>query len=480
MSHEHAPTPPDRRLPIVSAFMDIRPGEWRALAWSAAYFFFVLLGYALLKPIRDELAVGKSDQAQVRLFTGTILAMLIANPIYTALVSWLPRRWFVPLTYQFFTLNLVLFAILWKEDAEQRTLAFDTAFYVWVSVYNLFITAIFWSVMTDLWTTSQSKRVFALIGMGGTLGFIVGSEVVKRFTRNELAEHNLPTWAFFLLSILCLQMIAVCLWRLARLSGLLNRPSARPSAVSAQVVEPGKRAFKALVLALTRPYLLAVSGYVILLTATNTVLWNQQNAILAAHFESTNARRAALATISQMQQGLTLFVQCFLSAWIIRRIGIGWTLAILPMVTLLGFAALASALHIGGSRDAQIVYTVFVTLLVVRHGLQHALSRPTREILFTGVSQEERYASKAFIDTFVYRAGDFAAINAIAEANRHLAPPADPPTGDPPPTSAFITLLLWCIPIAAAWMALSWYLGRWHRTHAREQTADHPEPKDSR
>lgn len=447
------------RIPIVQAILDVRKGERAAVAWSIAYFFLVLFGYGLLKPIRDELNVGQSDHAQARMFILVMIAMFIANPIYTFLAASLPRRIFVPLTYGGFACGLLAFMLLWNNDRAARPHALNEAFFVYVSVYNLFINAIFWSVMADLWTTEQSKRVFPLIGVGGTLGFIAASKVVSLIsTAAAQGGYQLQTGWFFIASAACLILLLGCLWRLARLGGILGGP--RSSAVSAKADEPGPGAFKAMLLAVTRPYLIAVSLYIVLLTVTSTVLYNQRNSILAAHFETTDARRAILADIEIWQQSITLFLQCFVSSLLIRRLGIGLTLAALPILTFIGFGVLGFTMQSSAGLAANVVLWTFIMLTISRTGFQHALSRPSREILFTGVSQADRYAAKTFIDTVVYRAGDAGAMSGIA-ALRDRVKIAD---------SAF---LFWCLPLAGVWVALSMYLGAWQKRSAHRAAQVH-------
>jgi len=457
----------ERRLPpVVRMLIDIRRGERGAAAWSGLCFFLLLFGYALLKPVRDQLTVGRDDATQAHMFTLTMIAMFAVTPLFTGAMAMFPRRIFVPATYGAWVLGLLGFAVVWRDSPEARADRLDEAFFVFVSVYNLFITAVFWSVMTDLWRAGQGARVFPLIGVGGTLGMIAGSKLVSLL--NDAASRRqitLPPAPFFLACAACLVLACVCLWRLALIAGVLGRPGEH-GAVRANTEEPGKRGFAAILHVLTRPYLLAVSGYMLLLTFTSTILWNQRNAIIAVHFESREAQRGALAELEFWQQVLTLILQCFVSSLAIRRLGVGLTLAAMPLVTLAGCAVLGLAMRGEAGLAAHAVLWTFAIVTVLRSGLQHAFSRPSREILFTGVSQEDRYAAKTFIDTVVYRAGDAAAIHGIKAANAGFSLL---PWG----------LVLWAVPLSGAWAGLGLWLGRWNRRNAnnpRSARPDEPAP----
>lgn len=447
-----------RRVPpVVRLLIDVRRGERGAAAWSGLCFFLLLFGYAMLKPVRDQLTVGSDDGTQARMFTLTMVAMFAVTPIFTGAMAFFPRRIFVPATYGAWVLGLVGFSLVWTDHADARPDWLDEAFFVFVSVYNLFINAVFWSVMTDLWRAGQGARVFPLIGVGGTLGMVTGSKLVSLLNSFAADRHlALTPTPFFLTCAGCLVLACLCLWRLALIAGLLGRPGGR-AAVRANSNEPGARGFAAILGVLTRPYLLAVSGYMLLLTFTSTILWNQRNAIIAAHFESREAQRGALAELEFWQQVFTLLFQCFVSSLAIRRLGVGVTLAAMPVVTLVGCAVLGLAMRGEAGLAAPVVFWTFAVVTVLRSGLQHALSRPSREILFTGVSQEDRYAAKTFIDTVVYRAGDAGTMHSIKAANAWFGLL---PWG----------LLLWAVPLSGAWAGLGLWLGRWSR-HRSDQGA---------
>src|SRR4051794_9176422 len=146
--------------------------ERSAALWSFAYFFTLLAGYYILRPLRDQMGIAGGVKNLPWLFTATFVSLLVAQPLYGALVARLPRVRFIPIVYHFFVANLVLFWLLLILDVEKVIVA--RVFFVWVSVFNLFAVAVFWSFMADLFTAEQGKRLFGFIGAGGTAGAPLG------------------------------------------------------------------------------------------------------------------------------------------------------------------------------------------------------------------------------------------------------------------------------------------------------------------
>src|SRR2546429_2098722 len=146
--------------------------ERSAALWSFAYFFPLLAGNYVLRPLRDQRGIAGGVKNLPWLFTATFVSLLVAQPLYGALVARLPRIKFISIVYHFFVANLVLFWVLLTFDVEKVIVA--RVFFVWVSVFNLFAVAVFWSFMADLFTSEQGKRLFGFIGAGGTAGALLG------------------------------------------------------------------------------------------------------------------------------------------------------------------------------------------------------------------------------------------------------------------------------------------------------------------
>ncbi len=123
-------------------FVDVKPNEKRAMWLGFAFHFLILTGYYILRPIRDSIAAGNRLETLPWMFGATLVAMLIANVLFAAIVARMSRRKFIPLAYAFFIFNLALFFVLMQTGSPEQQVWIGRALYVWVSVFNLFNTAI--------------------------------------------------------------------------------------------------------------------------------------------------------------------------------------------------------------------------------------------------------------------------------------------------------------------------------------------------
>lgn len=380
--------------------------SWGILLLAASYFFFALTSYYMLRPIRETMAIDRGTENLPWLMTATLVAMLLANPLYAALVSKFPRRCFIPLTHYFFALNIVLFfgATKWMQSRSMSADALHTlgyVFYVWLSVFNLFVVSIFWSVMADVFGRDRAKKVFGMIAVGGTLGAIAGPLLVSSLTSGSLSvswpfSSKPPTWIIaefpklsrewvFLAALVPLQGAILCAWR------LIKGREAGPKSP-----EPSPDTMAGFRLIARSRYLQTLSLYMLLFAITSTFVYLEQANMIAKAFPDNAARTKAFANLDLYTNTFTLATQLFLTGQIIKRIGVGGTLAVLPVLTFTGFGALVVVPKV----------PVLYTYQVLRRGTHYAVDRPAREVLYTPLSTDEKYKSKAFIDTFVYRAGD--------------------------------------------------------------------------
>lgn len=366
-------------------------GEAPALLWSTAYFFLLLFGFYLLRPVREAIGIARGADKLPWLMTGTLLAMVLANPAFATLVSKLPRRRFIPRVYRFFALNMVAFFLAFRFLPHRGGAALGYAFYIWLSVFNLFVVSVFWGLMSDVWSEGQGKRLFGFIATGGTLGAIAGAALTGALTKG-FQLGGLPVkvdpLSLLLVSMLTLELAVQCVKRLAAIFQLGD--TAHGSR------EPGPGPLEGLRLIATSRYLQLICAYMLLFTITSTFLYLQQGSIVERAFSGTAARTAAFARIDLWVNVLTLATQLFLTGRLITALGIPFVLAILPVLTLAGFGALWIWPTFG----------VMALFQVLRRGLHYAVDRPAREILYIPLGPEERYKSKPFIDTFVYRGGD--------------------------------------------------------------------------
>ena len=444
---------------ILRKIVDVRAGEVGALFGSFAYFFCLLCGFYILRPVRDEMAITGGVKNLKWLFTGTFLVMLAAVPLYSAAVARWPRRRFIPIVYRFFAANLLVFFAVFQLHAAEVHAA--RAFFIWVSVYNLFVVSVFWGFMADLWRSEQGKRLFGFIAAGGSVGALVGPILVGQLAA-PLGVYNL-----LLLSAVMLEIAAQCARRLARIGHTPADPSApsdgsEPGAPGASTVpgategarklgdeRVGRGLWSGLRPVFRSPYLLGISGQTLLTTLTATVLYWQQMNVISAQIPDRAARTALFANIDLYTNLLSLAVQALVTGRVVRRMGILWALAAVPVVSAAGFIGLAWAPVIG----------VFVAFQVVRRAAHYGMERPGREMLFTVVRPEEKYTSKSFIDTVVYRGGDAASIWAT-EATA--------------PVLGAAGLSLGMLPFIGAWLALNVFLARRQAERARERAEAAP------
>ena len=377
----------ERRLHrLLRRVIEVRPAEVSALGWSWLYIFAVLSSYYIMRPIRDQMGVAGGVDNLQWLFLGTLTAMLLLNVPFWYLVKTLPRAQFIAITYRFFAANILLFAVaLYWADAQQIVWV-GRAFFVWISVFNLFIVSVFWQLMVDIFSSEDGKRLFGFIAAGATIGAIVGSGVTA-----SLARH-VPVAVLLIGAALLLEVAVFGVRRLSRQSARLHT---RPAEQAAETPIGGN-----VLAGITHPfkssYLMNVSAFLLLFAITSTFLYFQQAGIVSRSFHDRGAQTAFFATIDLAVNVLTLLVQLFLTGRIVRSFGVGPTLAFLPALTIVGFGVLALLPGIAS----------LMTFQVLRRSSDYAIARPTREVLYTVVPREDRYKAKSFIDTVVYRAGD--------------------------------------------------------------------------
>ena len=398
---------------------------------SFAFFFFVLSSYFILRPIRDVVAVAAGVRQLPWLFAGTLVAMLIANPLFSSLVARFPVRRFIPITYHFFAANLLVFyAVMRAGGGGLGSDWVGRIFYVWTSVFNLFVVSVFWSFMADVFRSEQAKRLFGFIGVGGTLGSITGATVTAALAQ-RLGTVNLLLVSVGLLEIAALIVVRFPARPESRAKPQLSPPSQEGAAI-------GGSMWAGFTGVIRSPYLVGIGLFQILYTIGSTFLYFEQADIIGRSYESASARAAILAEIEIAVQVFTVLTQIFLTGRLMRWLGLAVTLAILPAISILGFGSLVLAP----------VLSTLVVFTVLRRGTNFGITNPAVEVLFTVVSREDKYKAKNFIETFVYRAGD----QVGAWSYRGLTV-----LGLGGGATAYAA-----VPFAAVWLAVGVWLGRRH------------------
>ena len=445
---------------LLRRILDVRPAEAQAVMWSWLYIFALLCSYYVMRPIRDQAGIAGGVNNLQWLFTGTLLAMLALNLPFAWLVRALPRSRFIPLTYRFFAANILLFAAAQYALSGNAAVWVGRVFFIWTSVFNLFVVSVFWALLVDLFSAEQGKRLFGFVAAGASLGAIVGSAVTA-----GLAALVSPALLLLVAAVL-LEAAVFCVHRLARLSSALSRPQAVAGVTPDNQAEAerdlkerqqeqrsaelplGGGVLSGIVRALRQPYLLNVSVFLLLFSVTSTFLYFQQAAIISGSLGSRAAQTQFLATIDLVVNVLTLAIQLFLTGRIIRSLGVAATLLLLPGFSILGFAALAAVPAL----------STLVPFQVLRRAGNFAITRPTREVLFTVLPREDRYKAKTFIDTVVYRLGDqvgalsYAGLAALGWNLRDIA--------------------LAAVPLSALWLLNAVWLGRREDRMASERAAE--------
>jgi AAA family ATP:ADP antiporter len=413
---------------LLQRIVAVRPEEVRAVGWCWLYIFAVLSSYYILRPIRDQMGVAGGVNNLPWLFTGTLAGMVLLNLPFAYLVKKLPRSRFIPLTYRFFALNIVLFAIALRVASPEQEIWVGRIFFIWASVYNLFVVSVFWQLNVDLFSPEQGKRLFGFIAAGATIGAIVGSAVTA-----SLARYVSPTMLMVGAALL-LEVAVFSVGRLAKLSPVLHHRPGDQAAASADEKPVGGSVLAGITHAFRSPYLLAVSAFLLLYAVTSTFVYFQQAAIVSHSFTDRGAQTSFFASIDLGVNSLALLFQLFFTGRLIVLLGVALALALLPALTMLGFAALALTPSLG----------VIAAFQIIRRAADYAIARPTREVIYTVVSREDRYKTKGFIDTFVYRLGDQVGAWAMAPLNGVGARAAS----------------LVAIAVAALWLLNALWLGR--------------------
>lgn len=451
---------PNPLLAAIVRVTGVRREEAATVLLSAAYFFLVLSAWYVLRPIRETMGVAGGVKNLKWLFTATAVAMLLLHPVFAAAVARWTRKRFVTVTYRFFMFCLVAFFLVLTAVPEggQAEIWAGRTFFIWTSVFNLFVVSVFWSFMTDIYRERQSRRLFALIGVGGTLGAILGSSITA-FLSGVFTPAQL-LW----FSVLFLEGAVFCVKRLDRRVGAASRPrgdgvedegSGAPSSDSgsdgpaapggmpksgSQVI--GGSALEGIGRVLSSPYLLGICVFMLLFTIGSTFLYGMVAHAVELAYPDETMHPAVFARLDLSVNILTLLTQLFLTGRIVKRLGVGLTLALLPLLSIAGFLAVAVAP----------VFGAIVIFNVLRRAGNFAIAIPMREVLYTVLPRRDKYKAKNVNDTVVYRAGDQIGIWSFGELGA---------------AGLGTTALAWLmVPVAGLWLGVSLWLGKRQRALA--------------
>ncbi len=355
--------------------------ELQVAAWGALTFGALLASFMAFRPVRDALVLdGNADQIPW-LFTGTFIAVTLVTPLWGAAVHRKPRR-VVPIAFHVFAACALGFFAAIRAEIEPVTVG--RIFYMWSAVFNIFVVSVFWSLLADLLGHDTARRLYGPIAAGGTLGGVAGPALTK------LLLDDIGVAGVLVMTAILLEVAVIGVWQLRRIGDTLEGDRAQDEAL------PPRTPFEGLRQLLDNRYLAAIAGYVLCTATAGTFVYLAQADIVKQTIPDRVARTDFFATIDLWVNAGTFVVQMILAAPLLRWLGPGLLLCLLPLAQGAGIVALVAA-------------PTLATLVVVQVSSRittHGLTRPARELLFTVVSRDEKYRAKNAIDTLVFRLGD--------------------------------------------------------------------------
>ena len=408
-------------------FLGIRKDEVSAVAWSFAYFLFVMSSYFMLRPVRDAMAVSSGAANIPWLFTGTMVAMLIVTPIFGWIASRYPRKRFLPWVYYFFAANMMIFFVLFSttEQSGLDQVWVGRTFFVWLSVFNLFVVSVFWSFMADIWSRPQSRRLFGVISAGGSCGAVIGPIVTNRLVAYIEFQNLLPISAGLLI------FAVACIYKLRQ--WVRHSGSDDAESVESQT-GLGGGPFAGMTLTFSKSYFRAIATMMVLANFLGGVGYYYLIQLMGETYGDVETRIQVFALMDLTINVCAFAGQLLLVRLSVRKLGVGMTLSLLPLVSIVAFALLA----------LNPVFVVVALVQVVRRSITFGFTKPTSDMLYAVVTPEEKYKVKTFIDTMVYRLGDSITawtINAIT-------------------WMGISGVSLICVPLAIAWSSVTMWIGK--------------------
>lgn len=412
----------------VERWTGAKASELGAAMLSFAYFFCLLASYYVLRPIRDEMAIQIGQGKLAELFTWVFITMLAVVPFFGWLMATFPRKKILPWLYLFFAANLLGFYAVMGSAGEQTPMI-ARVFYVWVSVYNLFVISVFWSFMADLFDSEQAKRLYGFIAAGGTVGALAGPVITTTLVASLGAKHLMLVSGGFLLVSVGL-IVALIRW---------EKNSAVDAAAKAknasEEIPIGGSVWAGILDVVQSKYLLAICVFLFAYAILSSLLYFAQVEMLPKQIASSVERTQLLAKVDLVVNIITLLVQVFAFGALVTRLGTRFLLVAMPVVSIVGFIALAL-------NPALAVLLVFG---VMRRAGEYAISKPARETLFNVLPPEQKYKAKNVIDTLVHRTGDVSStwiLTGLKSIGMNLS-----------------SMSWLAVPIGAIWLATAWWLG---------------------
>jgi AAA family ATP:ADP antiporter len=425
------------RPSVFDKVLGLQRHEYVAAAWSFVYFFCVLSAYYMLRPIREAMGVESGPATLPYLFMASFAVMLLATPLFGWITSRYPRKVFLPWVYAFFILNILIFWAIFTQRIEegQSHVWLGRVFFVWLSVFNLYVVSVFWSFMADIYTREQGRRLFGLLSSGGSIGALLGGTATSLWVV-DVSFHNL-----FPISALLLGFAIICIRQLRQ---WVTQDDHLQPGHNVEMGQPlGGDALAGATHATRSRFFLAIVAASVIASLLGTALYLFRAELVAASISDINLQTRFFSNINIATNLLTIIGQMFVVRFVVRRFGLGVALSIMPVISVLCFVWVAL--------DPSLL--VIAVVEIIRRATGFTFSKPSTDMLYSVVTPEEKYKTKNFIDTTVYRFGDVLGIWAILLLLLRMG------------MSAVAAIM---VPFAVIWALLALWLGRDYRRRARE------------
>ena len=427
-------------MKFITRVLGIERDELIAVAWSFVYFFCIMSAYFMLRSVREAMAIVGGVQNIPWLFTGTFVLMLTTTPLFGWIASRYSRKTFLPWVYYFFIANILIFFVVFTyvQNNNLSLLWISRAFFVWLSVFNLFVVSVFWSFMADIYTKQQSRRLFGVISAGGSAGALVGPLVTSVLVIPIGFKNLLP------ISALLLLLGVYCVYRLRE--WVTHRDRTTRTTNSTRSEKPiGGTAWAGVRFVVNQRYFSAIAMALLCANFLGGAMYMYLAQMVSVTFEGTDRQTQVFAFMDAAINGLSFVGQLLIVKHSVRKLGIAWTLSLLPLLSILGFVILAF----------NPTFAIIAGFQVLRRSLGFGFSKPTSDMLYSVVSPEAKYKAKNFIETTIYRGWDVVSTWTIRSIG----------------SIGLSGVALVCVPVAVIWMLIVRWIGREYQTRDEAMSA---------
>lgn len=374
--------------------MKIKLEEWRAVLLSFLYFFCVLGAYYVLRPLRDQLAVEVGSSELPWFFAATFVATLILTPLFSWLVSRWPRRVIMPIVYLWFIGGQTIFILLFDHHMLISPRTLGALFFVYVSVFNLFVVSVFWSFMADIWDDEQARRLFPIIAIGGATGAVIGP-LITSILIGVMGPAFLLVVSIFLLLVALVCILFLGRW--ANQYGIHRHEVGNAAPIEGGLLDGLKQIF-------THPFIGTMAIMMLLSDAIGTIAYILVTDYSGAAFPNDSIGQTRFAANMDLSSNIIqIILQLIVTRWLLVRCGAGFIFAISSGIMV--FTCFIMALFDSNVPLIGIMPPVALLMILTR-SLDHGMIQPARETLYTLVPRSLRYKGKNAVDTAVWRAGD--------------------------------------------------------------------------